>query len=137
VARPRLIGDRRGSPSAAFLDMFLPCGMFQNRHSAGAGRHIKCGCHLRRIGIIATIKREGGILCDPARFVMAARRAATNGPVCSDLMFAWTAEKVITSMAVAGVPDDSSALAAALNVLSDALRDPGASAPRDQEIRRA
>jgi len=31
-------------------------------------------------------------------------------------MFAWTAEKVITSMAVAGVPDESSALAVALSV---------------------
>ena len=80
-----------------------------------------------RFDIIVTIKREGGILSDPARFVMAARRAATNRPVDGDLMFAWTAEKVITSMAVDGVRDQSSALAAALSVLSDALRDHGTS----------
>ncbi len=72
-----------------------------------------------RFDIIVTIEREGGILSDPARFVMAARRAASNGAVDGDLMFAWTAEKVITSMAVAGVPDESSALAVALSVVSD------------------
>jgi hypothetical protein len=63
----------------------------------------------RRFGIIVTIKRKGGILPDPARFAMAARRAASNGAGDGDLMFAWTAEKVITSMAVAGMPDESSA----------------------------
>lgn len=56
-----------------------------------------------RFDIIVTIEREGEILSDPARFVMAARSAASNGAVDGDLMFAWTAEKVITGMAVAGV----------------------------------
>ncbi len=80
-----------------------------------------------RFDIIVTIERKGGILSDPARFVMAARRAASNGAVDGDLMFAWTAEKVITGMAVAGVPDESSALTVALSVVSEALRNPAAS----------
>ena len=39
---------------------------------------------------------------------------AINPDERSGLVFAWTAEKVITSMAVAGVPDESSDLATAL-----------------------
>jgi hypothetical protein len=86
-----------------------------------------------RFDIIVTIKREGGILPDPARFVMAARRAASNGAVDGNLMFAWAAEKVITSMAVAGVPDEPSAL----GVVSDALRDLGRNLPPERIVRRS
>jgi hypothetical protein len=38
-------------------------------------------------------------------------------------MFAWTAENVITCVAVAGMPDEPSTLPVALDVVSDALRD--------------
>jgi hypothetical protein len=41
-----------------------------------------------RFDIMVTIQREGGILANPARFVMATRRDASNGPIDSDLMFA-------------------------------------------------
>jgi hypothetical protein len=80
-----------------------------------------------RFDIIVTIEREGGILADPARFVIAARRAASSRAVDGDLTYAWTAEKLITSMAVAGVPDEPSALAVALSVVSEALRNSAAS----------
>jgi hypothetical protein len=84
----------------------------------------------RRFDIIVTIKSEGGSLPDPAQFAEAARRAASNGAVDGDLMFACTAEKVITSMVVAGIPDESAAVAVALGVVSEALRVPGASPSR-------
>jgi len=84
----------------------------------------------RRFDVIVTIKREGCSLPDPAEFVRAARRAASNRAVCGELMFACTAEKVITSMVVAGTADESSALALALGVVSEALRDLGASPTR-------
>jgi hypothetical protein len=76
----------------------------------------------RRFDIIVTIKRESGSLPDPAQFAVAARRAASNRAVDGDLMFACTAEKVITSMVVAGMPDESSAPAVAMGVVSEALR---------------
>ena len=53
---------------------------------------------------------------------MAARHAASGRAIAGDLMFAYTAQKVITSMAVAGTPDECSAVAVALAVASEALR---------------
>jgi hypothetical protein len=57
----------------------------------------------RRFDIIVTTKREGGSLLDPTQFAVAARRAASNGAVDGDLMFAYMAEKLIASIVVAGI----------------------------------
>ena len=77
---------------------------------------------LRRFDVIVTITREDGNLPDPAKFAVAARHAASGRAVDGDLMFAYTAQKVITSVVVAGTPDACSAVAVALAVVSEALR---------------
>ncbi len=76
----------------------------------------------RRFDVIVTITREDGSLPDPAKFAVAARHAASSRAVDGDLMFAYTAQKVITSMAGAGTPDACSAAAVALAVVSEALQ---------------
>jgi hypothetical protein len=43
--------------------------------------------------------QEDGGLRDPDRFTGAAQQAASGKPIDRDLIFAWTARKVITSMA--------------------------------------
>jgi hypothetical protein len=82
----------------------------------------------RRFDVIVTITREDGNIPDLAEPAVAARHAAAGRAVDGDLMFAYTAQKVITSMTVAGTPDESSAVAVAvavaivLAVVSEALR---------------
>jgi len=76
----------------------------------------------RRFDVIVTITREDGSLPGPAKFAVAARHAASSRAVDGDLMFAYTAQKVITSMAVAGTPGACSAAAVALAVVSEALQ---------------
>jgi hypothetical protein len=78
-----------------------------------------------RFNVTVSITQEDGSLPDPDRFTAAARQAASDRPIDGDLMFAWTVRKAITSMAVA-VPDESSAVAVALAVASEALRNPAA-----------
>jgi hypothetical protein len=59
----------------------------------------------RRFDVIVTITREDGNLPGPAKVAVAARHAASGRAVDGDLMFAYTAQKVITSVVVAGTPD--------------------------------
>jgi hypothetical protein len=76
-----------------------------------------------RFDVVVTITAGGsGLLPDPDQFVAAARRAALSRASASQLMFAYTARKVITSMTLAGLPDESAAVSAALDVVSEAFR---------------
>lgn len=76
-----------------------------------------------RVDVVVTIAADdSGLLPDPDKFAAAARRAALSRAPASQLMVAYTARKVITSMTLAGLPDESAAVSAALDVVSEALR---------------
>jgi hypothetical protein len=75
------------------------------------------------VDVVVTIAADGiGLLPDPDKFAAVARRAALSQASASQLVFAYTARKVITSMTLAGLPDESAAVSAALDVVSEAFR---------------
>lgn len=72
--------------------------------------------------IIVTITGQDGALPHPDRFTTAARHAASKTAVVKEPMFIWPAGKLITSMTIAGVSDEASAVTAVLGVITEALQ---------------
>jgi hypothetical protein len=125
-------GERCSKPSASVHSMLaggvIPyCGVLR-RSYLGAWNVVSRAYRAVmndsfRFDVVVTIATDGsGLLPDPDRFVAAARRAALSRAPASQLMFAYTARKVITSMTLAGLPDESAAVSAALDVVSEAFR---------------
>jgi hypothetical protein len=124
-----------GQPSArrdrchttARISMCSHCGVVRRSH-LGVRNVVSCAYRAVmndscRVDVVDTIVVGGsGLLPDPDKFAAAARRAALSRASGSQLMFAYTARQVITSVTLAGLPDESAAVSAALDVVSEALR---------------
>ena len=80
-----------------------------------------------RYDVTVTVARDSGYGPDPSEFAVAAERAASSRN--AHVMSAHTCEKTISIVTVEA-PDQSSAVAIALAVVSEALRRPAVSSSR-------
>jgi hypothetical protein len=81
----------------------------------------------RRHDVTITVDRDGGQLPDPAEFAVAAERAASAR--AASIVTAHTASQIVSIVTVLAV-EQPAAVAAALAVVSDALRCPVVSSTR-------